>query len=332
VYRLFDLPPFALELCRRLGANPKSLELLQGGMNSQVFRCKAGSHWHVIKGFSSRPTSGHDRLKAEVGLLNYAQMVAPDFVPRLLHIDEESRSVVLEYIEGERFEAGRAPSSESVGQAIAFMRRLNEDYEIARQYVSGSAAEGFLRLTEHLKNIDQRLRLMDVEHVPEGSKRRAQWLIDAARRRLTLLQDCTEQLISEGYCADAFDPQERCISPGDYGFHNAIRTPSGVKFFDFEFAGWDDPSKAVADFDLQPKVPVSPKRQALAGAIRTWNTRYAVRHKVLAPILELKWACIILGQLNPSRWAEITQIDPTQALEPLLQAKLQSAENYLFKD
>ena len=145
--RLFDPPAFALDWCRLLSADPKTLEHLQGGINSQVFRCKAGRNWRVIKGFSSKPKSGHDRFRAEVEFLNYAQMVASQFVTKLLHADEVGRSVVLEYIEGERFKEGRAPSRESVDQAIAFMQRLNEDYEIAREYVSGGAAEGFLRLT-----------------------------------------------------------------------------------------------------------------------------------------------------------------------------------------
>ena len=286
----------------------------------------------MIKGFSSKPKSGHDRFRAEVEFLNYAQMVASQFVPKLLHADEVGRSVVLEYIEGERFKEGHSPSKESVDQAIAFMKRLNEDQGAARQYVSGGAAEGFLRLTEHLENIDLRLKLMGVEHVPDVCKAEAQRLIDFAKHRLSTLQDRTEYLLSQGYCADALDPLERCVSPSDFGFHNAIRTCTGVKFCDFEFAGWDDPAKTIADFDLQPKVPVSPRTQALAEAIEAWDARHSFRHQVLAPILKLKWACIILGLLNPSRWEEIGNIDPNQTLEPVLRAKLRIAQIYLLKD
>ena len=286
----------------------------------------------MIKGFAPKPTSGHDRFRAEVEFLTYANVVAPEFVPELLHGDEVSRSVVLEHLEGKGFQEGHSPSKDSVDQAIAFMRRLNEDQAAARQYLSSSAAEGFLRLTEHLENINQRLRLMDVEHIPDVCKGEAHRLIGAARTRLSILQDRTEHLLSQGHCADALDPQERCVSPSDFGFHNAIRTTSGVKFFDFEFAGWDDPAKTVADFDLQPRVPVSPKAQALAEAIEAWDERHSARHQALAPILKLKWVCIILGLLNPSRWEEMIKIDPRQTHGSALQAKLQVAETYLQKD
>ena len=286
----------------------------------------------MIKGFAPKPTSGHDRFKAEVEFLAYAKMVAPEFVPELLHADEVSRSVVLEHIEGKGFQEGHSPSNYSVDQAIAFMRRLNEDQAAARQYVSGSAAEGFLRLTEHLENINQRLMLMGVEHIPDICKVEAQRLIDVARHRLSILQGRTEQLLSQGHCADTLDPQERCVSPSDFGFHNAIRTSAGVKFFDFEFAGWDDPAKTVADFDLQPRVPVSPKAQALAEALESWYERHSARRQALSPILELKWACIIMSVLNTSRWAEMIKIDPSQHHELALQAKLQAAKTYLQKD
>ncbi len=332
MHRLFDPPAFALEWCRRLSANPKTLEPLQGGINGQVLRCKAGSHWHVIKGFQSKPKSGPDRFKAEVEFLSYAQMIAPEYVPQLLHADEASQSVVLEYIEGERFKDGMSPCQESIDHAITFMRLLNQDYGIARHYIYQSAAEGFLQLTEHVQNIKKRLGVMGVEHLPASIKGEARGILKTARLRQLSLEEHTLQLISQGYVQDACDSRNRCISPSDFGFHNAIRTPSGVKFFDFEFAGWDDPAKAVADFDLQPRVPIRPGKQALVKDLRGWNARHSVRQKVLAPILELKWACIVLGLLNSSRWVAMTKIDPSQNLEPMFQAKLRLVKTYLLKD
>src|SRR5260370_15342476 len=46
------------------------------------------------------------------------------------------------------------------------------------------------------------------------------------------------------------------LSPSDFGFHNALRTGDGcTRFFDFEYAGWDDPARMVCDFFCQPAVP-----------------------------------------------------------------------------
>ena len=56
---------------------------------------------------------------------------------------------------------------------------------------------------------------------------------------------------------------ERCVSPSDFGFHNALRTPDGrLAFIDFEYAGWDDPAKTVSDFFCQPECPVPTEHYA----------------------------------------------------------------------
>ncbi|MFX9699951.1 hypothetical protein ABTP10_19680, partial [Acinetobacter baumannii] len=51
----------------------------------------------------------------------------------------------------------------------------------------------------------------------------------------------------------AIDPSARCLSPSDFGFHNAVQRPEGqIVFVDFEYFGWDDPVKLTCDFMLHP--------------------------------------------------------------------------------
>src|SRR6185503_11886129 len=46
------------------------------------------------------------------------------------------------------------------------------------------------------------------------------------------------------------------LSPSDFGYHNAVLADDEtVRFFDFEYAGWDDPAKLVCDFFNQVEVP-----------------------------------------------------------------------------
>ena len=327
-----EAPVFALEWCRRLGASPDTLEPLAGGINNQVFRCRSGAHWLVLKGYTQRQSQQHDRLRAETEFLYYAQLVAPECVPKLLHSDQEMQSVVLEYVEGERFQEGTSLDTTDVNQAVAFIRRLNAHLELARKHVSGDAAEGFLRLTDHLQNIDQRIAAMGAEHLPIHLRAEAVEVIRHLKRRLERLEEATQEQIATGCCDDALDPSARCVSPSDFGFHNALRTPSGVKFLDFEFAGWDDPTKLVADFDLQPKVPVRPRKRILSDAVPPPTRGLAARYSVLFPILELKWGCIILALLDPTRWTQAQSHTEDIALADALRAKMRVVLLQLSKD
>ncbi len=327
-----DPPTFAIDWCHKLGACPDTLEPLMGGINNQVFRCKAAERRFVLKGYAAHRTGEHDRFKAEVEFLNYASLVAPEFVPQFMGSDERSRSLVLESLEGERFQEGSHPSKDDIERAVIFIRSLNTGIDLAKQYVKSSAADGFLRLTEHLQNIEYRVSEMGVQHLPENFRARAEELTKSIRRELNHLQDSTTQLIAKGYCENALSPSARCISPSDFGFHNAIRTPQGIKFFDFEFAGWDDPVKAVSDFDLQPRVPLNLRARVLSKALPQWGKGLAERYDVLFPILKLKWTCIILAVLNPDRYAQIIALDDGQASEQLVRGKLDLAQSYLTKD
>lgn len=329
---LVEPPAFAIDWCHRLGADLDTLKPLRGGINNKVFRCTTGEHKFVLKGYALHRAGDHDRFKAEVEFLNYARMVAPEFVPQLLGSDEASRSLVLESLEGEGFQEGAHPPEEDIEQAITFMRNLNTSIDLAKQYVSGSAADGFLKLTDHLRNIEQRASTMSVEHLPCNFRAEAEELIKRLSRQLDCLQEKSAHFIKKGKCENALASSARCISPSDFGFHNAIRTHQGIKFLDFEFAGWDDPAKAVADFDLQPRVPLNFRARVLSKALPQWNKGLMERYDVLFPILNLKWACIILSMLDPDRWLQMTMHLEDNICESMLQAKFHLAQIYLPKD
>lgn len=325
-------PEFALEWCRRLGVNSNTLESLEGGINNQVFVCRAGDHSFILKGYASGYIEKHDRFVAEVEFLNYAQRVASEFVPRLIHTDDDSRSLVLEYLRGDRFQDGANPSEEDIRQALDFMLRLNADLGLAKREIQSTAAESFFRLTEHEQNIEQRIQQMSSEHFPKHLKSHVDSIILRLRRQFGDLQERTAELIARGYCEDMLEPDKLCVSPSDFGFHNSIRVAGKVRFFDFEFAGWDDPAKAIVDFDLQPRVPVAWKKNVLRKGLPDQYRGLKKRCDLLLPILRLKWACIILAPMDPIRWAKHNQVGKGYDLEGQLQNKLLLVKNYLDKD
>src|SRR5581483_2047702 len=96
----------------------------------------------------------------------------------------------------------------------------------------------------------------------------------------------------------------RCISPSDFGFHNALLKPDGkLCFIDFEYAGWDDPAKTVCDFFCQPSVPVDRKHlgRFVEGIIPGFQDpeRLEQRIRALLPVYGIKWCCILLNEFLP---------------------------------
>jgi hypothetical protein len=104
--------------------------------------------------------------------------------------------------------------------------------------------------------------------------------------------------------AENTPPEERCLSPSDFGFHNALLQADGtLKFFDFEYAGWDDPAKTVCDFLCQPALPIPPEsyERCVAGLLDFLPNREGVRMRIelLLPVYQIKWICIMLNEFRP---------------------------------
>src|SRR5262249_19275117 len=99
----------------------------------------------------------------------------------------------------------------------------------------------------------------------------------------------------------------RSLCPSDFGFHNALRSPGGLVFIDFEYFGWDDPVKLCCDFLLHPGMNLSaPLKRGFVEAVLPIygaDARFARRLSLLYPLFALRWCLILLNEFLPERWA-----------------------------
>lgn len=326
-----QLPAFARYWARELGTSEKSLMQFQGGINNRVFRCGEEPNQWVIKGYSPLEPDQRDRMQAEVDFLNYATQVAPGFTPELIQTDPEQRCIVLENLKGTRYLEGIEPHKDDVDAAVNFLRLLNADPKSARKAIVIEAAEGFLSLSQHLLNLQERLEKLECGQLHEKARFRAENILKKLKNQLDNLQGVTENLIEKGVVRNQISPNERWISPSDYGFHNAIRTQAGVKFIDFEFAGWDDPIKTAADFVLQPLVPIKSRKSPLLDLITRKEDEKSVlkRYNIMYKIIYLKWISIMLGVLNPTRLKRILDVSVMPNKVLLFDRQIKRVECYI---
>ena len=101
------------------------------------------------------------------------------------------------------------------------------------------------------------------------------------------------------------DLPELVLSPSDFGFHNAGRRCDGaLQFFYFEYFGWDDPAKLMADFLLHPGMKLTPelKQRFHAGAriALCGDAAFDARFPALYPLFGLCWCLILLNPFRPT--------------------------------
>ena len=113
-----------------------------------------------------------------------------------------------------------------------------------------------------------------------------------------------------GDFTQVLDPPFRTLSPSDFGFHNALRKrDGGLVFVDFEYFGWDDPAKMVADFLWHPGMDLPTELRArFYDATRSiiaghGDSRFEHRVRALYPLFGLCWCLILLNEFLPEGWA-----------------------------
>lgn len=323
-------PEFAKHWAKELGSSEKSLVQLRGGINNRVFRCGEAHNQWIIKGYSPLEPDERDRMQAEVDFLRYSAQAAPGFTPGLIHADSERRCVVLENISGTPFTEVIKPSQEAIDDAVNFIQLLNADSKAGNESILIDAADGFLSLSDHLTNLYARVALLECDHLHATVKPRAVQLLTQLKNQLDQTKDLTNQLIDQDLISDSIMPEDRWISPSDFGFHNSIHTANGVKFIDFEFSGWDDPLKTAADFVLQPHFSIISRESPLFFlVIDNGKPLVRKRYGIMRKIMFLKWISIILGVLNPIRLDKILELSVFSSKTMLVEQQFRRVENYL---
>ncbi|MEJ0016639.1 MAG: phosphotransferase [Acetobacteraceae bacterium] len=285
----------ALDLAGRLAMQaglpaPRDLVRLSGGKNNRVFRVGAA---HVLKLYHWDERDPRDRLRAEWRFLRYAWDRGVRNIPRPLAKDDAAHAGLYTLL------PGAAPAEVSawhVAAALDFLLAVNAAPRDPAALDPGS--EACFSLAEHVATIDRRVARLGALDPAAPLHAAAQALV---AERLAPLWDRVRVSLPRGEAP--LEAMARCVSPSDFGFHNALEADGRVAFIDFEYAGSDDPAKLVCDFFCQPQVKVPLHfmpdftRRLIAGL--GLDTAHERRCHQLLDAYRIKWACIILNDFLP---------------------------------
>jgi hypothetical protein len=333
-----------VQACERLLGWPVAgIHRIKGGRNNQVFRIECagprGPAQYVAKHYFASPEDPRDRLGTEYGALQWLRSCGLDRIPAAVGIDQEARCAVYEFLPGTP--ASQHPASDrDVQEAVAFLADLRTLARQSGPNVAPAASEAHFSIDgviQHVSGRAERLRSVPGE-APQS---------DALQRfmtsRFTPLADSlaawtTEQIGRDGLSRDEDLPlPERTLSPSDFGFHNALRDGEGrLAFVDFEYFGWDDPAKTIADFLLHPGMDMTAaQRRAFAAgmtALFADAPQFKARARLLYPWFGLKWALILLNEYLPHHLGRRHFAGDADADRVhILRERLESAERMLAR-
>jgi hypothetical protein len=294
----------AAALADRAGAGRvRALSRLAGGRNNQVYRVETNDGLPlVLKRYFSDPRDARDRLAAEWNFLERAWRDGVRAIPQPLAKDADEDAALYTFVPGRKLLSGEADGGH-IDAAADFILAINAQPPAGID----PASDACFSISDHLQLVERRLlRLaaLDPQAPYAGEAQRLVFMIlrpswDAVRdrtmREAFALGLDLHRPLSEAEC---------CLSPSDFGFHNALAGEDGkLVFLDFEYAGRDDPAKVVVDFFCQPEIPVPPQHRdrftaRLARGLPLGEAALS-RCKILLDACRVKWACILLNDFLP---------------------------------
>jgi hypothetical protein len=283
-----------------------SLHLIGGGANNRIYRVEVGNALALLKVYFQHPDDPRDRQGAEFSFSRFAWGNGLRCLPKPLACDPQNRLGLYEFVHG-RLLLLHEVTEGVVREALNFYCELNRHKRLPSARALPRASEACFALAEHLQCVERRVQnLRDMDTSSAIDREASGFVQDELSKVWLCVRDLALSRCYElGLALDGNISQEdRCLSPSDFGFHNALLTDGGsLRFFDFEYAGWDDPAKMVCDFFCQPAVPVPLDYYDMFAETVVSDLSEPEMHlqriAVLLPLYRLKWCCILLNDFLP---------------------------------
>lgn len=313
---------------------PVEIVPLRGGSNNRVYRVDTEDCPILLKVYFQHPEDPRNRLMSEFGFSRFAWTVGLRCLPKPIAADAKSRVGLYEFVSGRAIGAHEL-TKELILQAVHFFCELNRNKNRPEAARLPQASEACFSFAKHLQRVDTRLkRLSEIGDKSTIDREAAHFIKDGLMPAWQSVSQWVCNMAAKlGFSlGDELTQTQRCVSPSDFGFHNAIMGEDGaIRFIDFEYAGWDDPAKMVSDFFCQPKVPVSMDNYDMFVAHTDWPCMDLETHRrrcfLMLPLYRIKWCCIMLNDFltvdcQRRRFAEISLDLEKRKEKQLVKARL----------
>lgn len=285
-----------------LGMELATVTRIGGGRNSRVYRVLGAGINAVAKFYFGTTADGRDRLQTEYSAFSFLRKQNIRCVPEPLVSDPTRRFAIYSFIDGAEIQI-TSVSRGDIKHLVDFARQLKTVSQNTESHAIGPAAEACHSISSTVSSIKERYdRLADID-ISGPSYRELRLFLKHEFEPVLAEVDEASRRLSGPHYADELPAERRTLSPSDFGFHNALRRGDGqLVFLDFEYFGWDDPAKMLADALLHPKMDLSDDLrshmtelfQEVFGKDEDWRWRVAA----LYPLFGLKWCLILLNEFH----------------------------------
>ncbi len=300
---------------KNFGIKPKSILKINKGVNSNSFCIREINNKWLLKFYKNQLLNNRLRLEREYNFLKFLEINSFSNVAKPLLINKTHNWILMSWIEGENI---INVDNKSCLDLINFILKIQNFKSDSIALKLHNASEACFSINDHFDCIKKRIDkinkfLSDKKIKSHSNKFKLFEKLREIESKLKFIDQMSNTLFSNNALIKEIDYENRIISPSDIGFHNCMRNNEKLFFYDFEYAGWDDPLKLICDLILQPDhgLPID-NFEVILKFTKNIKLQYEWRQrlKLMFELYKIKWFSIILNPvIRNSNLINISQED-----------------------
>lgn len=312
------------KIASELLGNPVStITLISDAGKSHVYKVQSNNKHYALKHYPANDTTTHDRMQSEVAALRLMEQHGINSIPHIIASNNEA--AILNWIDGT---LPNIPTKADIDDAAVFIGTLHHISTHILPSDVAPAPDACISGIAITNQMEQRVGALmpHTKENPELMKFLSGKFLPTFRDRMLAAKRAIPEF------AEPLPQAQQTLIAADFGFHNMIRgNDQNLYFIDFEFFGWDDPCKLMADFLLHPYTPLDAMLQKhfYQHMLSIYGNGLEKRFMAYYPLFGLRWVTILLNDFLPEYWQIRQTLNPTADWNSIKAEQLVKAEAML---
>ena len=329
VFKQTETDDIAMYVEKGINKKVKSVQIIKGRGNSSVYKIEMNSGQEYAGKFYPDPTfDDRDRLAKETKACRFLHSYGIKSIPEHIWSDTNLNFGLFEWINGKEIVEITDDDVNRAAEFVTSLAKLSEHTSNKKFPLASAACLSGQMIEEQIRDRYATIR----EFADYNSELRRFLENDFAHTFETVLSKSKK--LWPGKFEEQLSHDYQFLSPSDFGFHNILLTKDGLKFFDFEYFGWDDPVKLACDFLLHPGMVLSDKQKTLwlesMKEIFSNDRSFSQRLRTSYGLYGLCWCLIMLNVFTDSHGEKIISVVEKNKMEQKQTKQLEKSKKMLI--
>ncbi len=309
--------------------NKSDLELF--GRNNYLTLINYKNKNFIKKRFASNNITKYSRFYTELFFIK--KLLEHNFtnVPKIQKFDLKKKYIIFEKIEGKKITNVK---KQDLILCLKFLKSLNQK-KIRNSFGKFQfASDHCISYEDHVRCVEKRISfLTKIKPKKKNNSEIKKFVNENVFKNFDILKKIIKKSVNKKEYKKKLHLRKLILSPSDFGFHNIIKSKKKLYFLDFEYSGFDDPTKLLSDFLCNPDYKISDKNKEFfkKNFLKIFYYKnIEKKFNLIFNLHKIKWCTMLLNDIVSEKYQKRRQFAGIIQTNLDSKKKFSAAKKYYF--